>query len=138
MLTCCVLGCKHQYPSDTNVKFYKIPSASVPSNAKRRRLWLQAIQEWNGSTEQLRASARVCGAHFISGKIRLSVIYNTSWLTYLQRWLRLVAALLSKSLFLCVCLQVQSPWTTTVLTSYPLCLHLSRVRRPGKKRNGKK
>ncbi|KAI3357491.1 hypothetical protein L3Q82_015909 [Scortum barcoo] len=68
MPACCVSGCKNQHTPSGKVKLYKIPSASRSFQAKRRQLWLQAIQRVNGSTEELRGSARVCGAHFISGK----------------------------------------------------------------------
>ncbi|CAI5648234.1 fez family zinc finger protein 1 [Oreochromis niloticus] len=63
MIVCCVSGCKKRYIRSKKLKFYKIPS-----RGHRRRLWLRAIQEANGSTARLTENDRVCGAHFISGE----------------------------------------------------------------------
>ncbi|XP_037629300.1 fez family zinc finger protein erm-like [Sebastes umbrosus] len=61
MSACCVSGCKNRQSSTRKLKFYRIPF-----QANRRRLWLTAIQRETGSTEPLRGTARVCGAHFKS------------------------------------------------------------------------
>ncbi|XP_034733607.1 zinc finger protein 568-like isoform X2 [Etheostoma cragini] len=66
MSSCCVYGCKNRQSSTSQLKFYRIPSGSRPFQANRRRLWLQAIQQANGSTEELKGNARICGAHFKS------------------------------------------------------------------------
>ncbi|KAF1390165.1 hypothetical protein PFLUV_G00055270 [Perca fluviatilis] len=66
MSSCCVPGCKNRHSSTSKLKFYRIPSGSRPFQANRRRLWLQAIQQANGSTEVLKGNARICGAHFKS------------------------------------------------------------------------
>ncbi|XP_078111704.1 uncharacterized protein LOC144521185 [Sander vitreus] len=66
MSSCCVPGCKNRHSSTSQLKFYRIPSGSRPFQANRRRLWLQAIQQANGSTEELKGNARICGAHFKS------------------------------------------------------------------------
>ncbi|XP_058497823.1 uncharacterized protein LOC131468013 [Solea solea] len=62
-LDCCVSACENLRTSSTKVKFYRLPSAH---QVNRRRLWLQAIQQANGSTKELNGNARVCGAHFTS------------------------------------------------------------------------
>ncbi|XP_059188862.1 zinc finger protein 107-like [Centropristis striata] len=66
MLDCCVSGCENRRSSISKLKFYKLPCGSGPFQANRRRLWIQAIQQANGSTEELKGSARICGAHFKS------------------------------------------------------------------------
>ncbi|XP_030589772.1 uncharacterized protein LOC115783194 [Archocentrus centrarchus] len=68
MMICCVFACKNRYAPNKKLKFYRIPSGNRPLKAKRRRLWLQAIQKANGSRAGLTGNARVCGAHFISGE----------------------------------------------------------------------
>ncbi|XP_034551936.1 zinc finger protein 652-like [Notolabrus celidotus] len=68
MTGCCVSGCSNQQSSNRAVKFYRISSGYSTCQANRRRLWLKAIQQVNGSSDGLRGSARVCGAHFISGE----------------------------------------------------------------------
>ncbi|XP_026189533.1 uncharacterized protein LOC113146323 isoform X2 [Mastacembelus armatus] len=68
MSACCLSGCKNRHSSTTKLKFYRIPSGYRPFQANRRRLWLQAIQAVNGSTDGLGGNARVCSAHFISGE----------------------------------------------------------------------
>ncbi|XP_047459903.1 zinc finger protein 541-like isoform X1 [Mugil cephalus] len=68
MSACCVVGCKSRHSTGSSLKFYRIPSGSRPFQANRRRLWLQVIQQANGSTEKLKLHARICGAHFISGE----------------------------------------------------------------------
>ncbi|GAA6216558.1 protein-serine O-palmitoleoyltransferase porcupine isoform X1 [Lates japonicus] len=67
MSACCVSGCKNRHSATSKLKFYRIPSGYRPFQANRRRLWLRAIQQVNGSTEGLRGNARICGAHFVSG-----------------------------------------------------------------------
>lgn len=69
MSACCVSGCKNRQSSTRKLKFYRIPF-----QANRRRLWLTAIQRETGSTEPLRGTARVCGAHFKSSKINHAFI----------------------------------------------------------------
>ncbi|XP_028264640.1 zinc finger protein 93-like [Parambassis ranga] len=68
MSACCVSGCKNRASSGSRLKFYRIPSGYRPFQANRRRLWLQAIQQANGSIEGLKGNVRVCGAHFLSGE----------------------------------------------------------------------
>ncbi|XP_022043334.2 uncharacterized protein LOC110946062 [Acanthochromis polyacanthus] len=71
MSTCCVSGCKYRYTPGSSIKLYRIPSGSRPYHANRRRLWLEAIQRANGSTEPIKDTARVCSAHFISGEVSM-------------------------------------------------------------------
>ncbi|KAM4563947.1 uncharacterized protein PAE49_011874 [Odontesthes bonariensis] len=68
MTTCYISGCKNRYSPSNSLKFYRIPSGSSPFQANRRRLWIQAIQQANCSSEEFRRNARICGAHFISGE----------------------------------------------------------------------
>ena len=67
MPSCCVVGCQNRSTKIKGLNFYRIPSGKRPFNANRRRLWLQAIKrvDW---TEDIIKNARICGAHFISGK----------------------------------------------------------------------
>lgn len=73
MAACCVSGCKNRYNVNSSVKFYRIPTGSRPYQANRRRLWLQAIQQANGDSEELKDHARICGAHFISGELSMDL-----------------------------------------------------------------
>ncbi|XP_040009993.1 zinc finger and SCAN domain-containing protein 5B-like [Xiphias gladius] len=68
MSACCVSGCKNRHSSTSKLKFYRIPSGYRPFQANRRRLWLQAIQQVNGKTDELKGNVRICGAHFVSGE----------------------------------------------------------------------
>ncbi|XP_061827437.2 uncharacterized protein [Nerophis lumbriciformis] len=68
MPVCCVLGCKNRQQSGKKLKFYRIPTEYRPFQANRRRLWLKVIKQVNGSTTELKESARICGAHFLSGE----------------------------------------------------------------------
>lgn len=68
MTACCVSGCKNRYSSQCEIKFHRIPSTWGPFRANRRRLWIKAIEEANGSVLQLKPNICICGAHFISGK----------------------------------------------------------------------
>ncbi|KAL3059577.1 hypothetical protein OYC64_014229 [Pagothenia borchgrevinki] len=69
MSACCVTGCKNRDSSSSKLKFYRIPTGTRPFQANRRKLWLQRIREVNG--EEIRANAKVCGAHFISKEASL-------------------------------------------------------------------
>nr|XP_046252612.1 zinc finger protein 236-like isoform X1 [Scatophagus argus] len=73
MSACCVSGCKNRHSLTSKLKFYRIPSGYRLFQANRRRLWLQAIQKVNGSAEELKGNARICGAHFISGEASMDV-----------------------------------------------------------------
>ncbi|XP_076596154.1 uncharacterized protein LOC143326480 [Chaetodon auriga] len=72
MSACCVSGCKNRHSSTSQLKFYRIPSGYRPFQANRRRLWLEAIEQVNGSTKGLGGNARICGAHFISGEASMN------------------------------------------------------------------
>ncbi|KAJ8345058.1 hypothetical protein SKAU_G00292510 [Synaphobranchus kaupii] len=67
MQTCCVVGCQNRPDPASNLHFYRIPVGSHPFQKRRRQLWLQAIKtvDW---TEDFIKNARICSAHFISGK----------------------------------------------------------------------
>ncbi|XP_061128812.1 uncharacterized protein LOC133150348 [Syngnathus typhle] len=68
MYACCVLGCPNRHTSGGKLKFYRLPTEYRAFQAKRRRLWLKVLQQVNGSAEELKENARICGAHFISGE----------------------------------------------------------------------
>ncbi|XP_041654786.1 uncharacterized protein LOC121517238 [Cheilinus undulatus] len=68
MSGCCISGCKNRHSSTSKIKFYRIPSGYRTFQANRRKLWLKAIEQANGSTEGLKGNVRVCSAHFISGE----------------------------------------------------------------------
>ena len=67
MSGCCVYGCTNCY-STGGLKFYRTPTGLRPFQSNWRRLWLQAIKrvDW---IEDIIKNARVCSAHFISGKV---------------------------------------------------------------------
>ncbi|XP_061626857.1 uncharacterized protein LOC133476892 isoform X1 [Phyllopteryx taeniolatus] len=68
MYACCVLGCTNSRSIAGKLKFYRLPTAYRPFQANRRCLWLEVLQKVNGSAEELKENARICGAHFISGR----------------------------------------------------------------------
>lgn len=128
MSACCVSGCRNRHSSTSKLKFYRIPSGYRPFQANRRRLWLQAIQQVNGSTEEVRGNARICGAHFISGTINspLSFYYTKLHIRDSLLFVQLTLKLCKKNLdcLSVYVLQGRRPWTTTVRT---LCLLYSHV-----------
>ncbi|XP_014839306.1 PREDICTED: uncharacterized protein LOC106915882 [Poecilia mexicana] len=67
MPNCCVTGCHNRYYPGSTIRFYRVPSGNRQFQVQRRRLWIEAIQQANGSSE-IRADARICGVHFISGE----------------------------------------------------------------------
>ncbi|KAM3617654.1 uncharacterized protein V6R79_009297 [Siganus canaliculatus] len=67
MLVCCISSCTNRFSSANKVKLFRIPDRRRRVAASRRRLWLQAIQQVNGSAEELERSVYVCNAHFVSG-----------------------------------------------------------------------
>ncbi|KAK7878450.1 hypothetical protein WMY93_030987 [Mugilogobius chulae] len=76
MADCCIVGCDNKAEKRGGLKFYRLPTArsSRPFNVKRRRLWLEAIEKVNGTTEGLSSDdAQICSAHFVSGQISLDV-----------------------------------------------------------------
>ncbi|XP_051914060.1 uncharacterized protein LOC127595986 [Hippocampus zosterae] len=68
MYACCVLGCPNSHSSGGKLKFFRLPTEYRPFQANRRRLWLKVLRQVNGSAEELKENARICGAHFISGQ----------------------------------------------------------------------
>nr|XP_046258140.1 zinc finger protein 436-like [Scatophagus argus] len=66
-MSCCVIGCRNRPGKSQDLHFYRIPSPKTPFDAKRRRLWLQAIKrtDWG---DEISPNWRLCSAHFISGK----------------------------------------------------------------------
>lgn len=66
-MSCCAIGCKNRHGQSKEIHFHRIPSTRTPFEEERRALWLQAINrtDWNEDTI---ANARICSAHFISGK----------------------------------------------------------------------
>ncbi|PWA31685.1 hypothetical protein CCH79_00006467, partial [Gambusia affinis] len=68
MPNCCVAGCHNRYYPGSTIRFYRVPSGNRQFQVQRRRLWMEAIQQANGSSSEIRADARICGVHFISGE----------------------------------------------------------------------
>ncbi|XP_032401033.1 uncharacterized protein LOC116707616 isoform X2 [Xiphophorus hellerii] len=68
MPNCCVTGCHNRYYPGSTIRFYRVPSGNRQFQVQRRRLWMEAIQQANGSRSEIRADARICGVHFISGE----------------------------------------------------------------------
>lgn len=124
MSACCVPGCKNRHCSTSKLKFYRIPSGYRPFQANRRRLWLQAIKQVDGSAEEVKSNARICGAHFISGM-------KTSPLSMCCG----ICSLISQNV-LWSAAQGRRPWTTTVRTLCPLCSRVAN-RSPAPRKKGK-
>ena len=66
-MSCFVLGCQNRRGRNKDLRFYNLPKNNTSFNANRRRLWLQAIP--TSTLEDPPKDARVCSAHFISGKL---------------------------------------------------------------------
>ena len=60
---CCAVDCTNRNTPESGLVFYRIPKRNV----KQRELWLKAIKRENWSGNKL-SSAKLCSAHFISGK----------------------------------------------------------------------
>ncbi|XP_077579830.1 uncharacterized protein LOC144201226 [Stigmatopora nigra] len=89
MHACCVRGCSNSSCSGAKVKFYRLPTSYRPFQAERRRLWLRALQrvadvavdegedgdhgdqDDQDENEELWQNARICGAHFLSGRVSM-------------------------------------------------------------------
>ena len=68
--SCCVVGCSNRRSKDSNIPFYTVPKGKSPLERKRREDWIKAIsrEDWKFWSEDQISKARVCGAHFVSGK----------------------------------------------------------------------
>ena len=62
--SCCAVNCSNRSSTTSELSFYRIPGTK---QTQKRLLWLNAIkrEEW---PEELIENARICSAHFISGK----------------------------------------------------------------------
>jgi len=51
--------------------FYKIPSKNTPIERRRRAEWMRALrrEDWKTWTDAQISKQKVCGCHFISGKL---------------------------------------------------------------------
>ncbi|KAJ8387083.1 hypothetical protein AAFF_G00160230 [Aldrovandia affinis] len=67
MPTCSVTGCQNRPEPGSNIIFYRLPVGSHPFQKRRRQLWLEAMRRPDASEDFIRI-ARICSAHFISGK----------------------------------------------------------------------
>jgi len=82
---CCAVGCTNRKSGDTNLLFYRIPSKKNP---ERRLQWINAVGRKDWSEEKIN-NARLCSAHFISGKFFIILIHNiriyiySNWYTVL-------------------------------------------------------
>ncbi|XP_051938225.1 transmembrane protein 182 isoform X1 [Hippocampus zosterae] len=66
--SCCVVGCRNRKNTHRELVFYAIPAGRHPFEKNRRKLWLEAIRRENW-TEAAIKNARLCSAHFISGRV---------------------------------------------------------------------
>ena len=60
--SCCAVGCSNRKSKRPDLTFYRIPK-----DAKRKKLWVQAIKRESWS-EQMIVNARVCSEHFETGR----------------------------------------------------------------------
>ncbi|XP_019750054.1 transmembrane protein 182 isoform X2 [Hippocampus comes] len=65
--SCCVVGCRNRKNTHRELVFYAIPAGKHPFEKNRRKLWLEAIRRENWTDAAIK-NARLCSAHFISGK----------------------------------------------------------------------
>ncbi|XP_030008983.1 uncharacterized protein LOC115432230 isoform X2 [Sphaeramia orbicularis] len=65
--SCCAVGCQNRKSTQKDLIFYRIPAGKHPFHKNRRKLWLQALRREDWSEEELK-NARLCSAHFRSGK----------------------------------------------------------------------
>lgn len=115
MPNCCVTGCHNRYYPGSTIRFYRVPSGNRQFQVQRRRLWMEAIQQANGSRSEIRADARICGVHFISGSVRSCLAVSKK---YLIIWVCSIFSSLTS-----VCSQERLPRTQTGLILSPRCLH---------------
>ena len=86
MPSCCAVGCANRSTSNLELTFYRIPGGAHPFQQNRRRLWLRAISRDKWSETEIK-NARLCSAHFISGKTQVqsspvpvnNVFINLPW-----------------------------------------------------------
>ena len=64
---CCAYGCTDKRSKGAQLSFYRIPSGTSEESLALRQRWVAAIKrdKW---TERQIDNARICSAHFISGK----------------------------------------------------------------------
>ncbi|XP_071802602.1 uncharacterized protein [Asterias amurensis] len=67
--SCCAIGCtnRRKQEEENGLSFYKIPRATTALRKEKRRLWMSAIKRKHWGEAATR-HARLCSAHFISGK----------------------------------------------------------------------
>lgn len=139
MTACCVSGCKNRYSSQCEIKFHRIPSTWGPFRANRRRLWIKAIEEANGSVLQLKPNICICGAHFISGKCINRFFFIKQLAGSLTEYSRMKILFLHENINFIFISQGRHLWITTIQTLYLLYSpKLKRSQFLRKMRNGKK
>lgn len=85
MVTCCAVhSCNYRQNKIEKIGLFRIPAIQRGVDKKtlellqdRRRVWIERINRKNLTAAQLSAensTLRVCGKHFISGKIRCFLI----------------------------------------------------------------
>ena len=67
--SCCAVGCTNRKSKQPYLTFYRLPGRNKP---EKRLKWIQAIKKEQWSEEEIN-NARVCSAHFISGKQLLAI-----------------------------------------------------------------
>ena len=63
--SCCAVGCTNRKSRRPDLLFYSFPT--VKENVNQRKLWINAIKRKDWQEEQINR-ARICSAHFISGR----------------------------------------------------------------------
>ena len=61
--SCCAVGCTNRRNKNNQLEYYRIPRRE-----EKQKLWLRAIKRDNWSAKEI-ANARICSAHFNSGKL---------------------------------------------------------------------
>ncbi|XP_066579221.1 uncharacterized protein LOC136768760 isoform X2 [Amia ocellicauda] len=69
-MACCVVGCRNRKGREKDVQYHRIPSTRTPFSVRRRALWLQAMKRADCPGNLIK-NARLCSAHFISGKVSM-------------------------------------------------------------------
>ena len=79
--SCCIVNCSNRRVGNLkDMPFYRLPKGRTPIEKRKRKAWIAAIdrKDWEGWTGSQISHARVCGAHFISGRERC-FIFLTSY-----------------------------------------------------------
>ncbi len=64
---CCAYGCSNKRKKGSTLSFYRIPFGTSEESLKLRQRRVAAVKREKWSEKQI-DNARICSAHFISGK----------------------------------------------------------------------